>query len=577
MRRNAVLFVLISLCSGFGSTAMALAASLWILELTGSVGLAALAGLGTYLPVLTAPWLGALVDRFPRRPLVITVDMVLGAAILTLLAAPSAAWIYAILLLRGFSYVLLDAGESALLPAAVPTESLGDVNGWRSSAQEGAKLLAPLAGAALYAWRGPHAVVLLCAALPLLTAAMYGLVRLRPSTPKPVADEFAATPVAGECAAMPVVDERGVAPAVVGERAAARAAGKCGVVPVAGECAVMPVVGEGGVARVVGECAAARVVGECAAARVVGECAAARAVDECAAARAVDERAAAPVVGECAVARVVGECAVRPLVDGRGATLVGGERAVAPVVDERGAARVVGECAVGPVVDERGAARVVGECAVGPVVGERGAALGAGERGAMLGWANVRAGLIALWREPMRTPVLVAAVAIAVSGMTNAAVLLHLVDGLHRPSTQLGILSSCQGAGSIVGGLLVGRLLARFTAARVAALGAVLFGVACVAWALPWWPAMIAGSVLAGLGLPWTLIAGVTAIQTGVPEHLLGRAAATGTMVMFGPIALGIPLGSALASLGAGPPLLLGAVTVLVTAGISGRSASGSR
>ncbi|GIE84874.1 MFS transporter [Actinoplanes regularis] len=556
MRRNAVLFVLISLCSGFGSTAMALAAGLWILELTGSVGLAALAGLGTYLPVLTAPWLGALVDRFPRRPLVITVDLVLGAAILTLLAAPSAAWIYAILLLRGFSYVLLDAGESALLPAAVPTESLGDVNGWRSSAQEGAKLLAPLAGAALYAWRGPHAVVLLCAALPLLTAAMYGLVRLRPSTPKPAADEFAATPVAGECAATPVVDERGAAP-VVDERG------------------VAPVVDERGVAAVAGERGMAPAMGECAATRAASKCAATQVVDGRGVAPLVDERGAARAVGECAVARVVAECAVR-LVD---------ERAVARAVGECAVARAAGQCAVRPVderavvpvVDERGAARVVGECAVGPVVGECGATVGAGERGAMLGWANVRAGLIALWREPMRTPVLVAAVAIAVSGMTNAAVLLHLVDGLHRPSTQLGILSSCQGAGSIVGGLLVGRLLARFTAARVAALGAVLFGMACVAWALPWWPAMIAGSVLAGIGLPWTLIAGVTAIQTGVPEHLLGRAAATGTMVMFGPIALGIPLGSALASLGAGPPLLLGAVTVLVTAGISGRSASGSR
>ncbi|AEV82614.1 MFS transporter [Actinoplanes sp. SE50] len=370
MRRNAVLFVLISLCSGFGGSALALAAGLWVLDLTGSPGLAALAGLGTYAPVLAAPWLGALVDRFPRRPLLITVDVLVGLAILALLLDPAPTGIYLVLLVRGIGYVLLDAGETALLPAALPAGLLGDVNGWRSSAQEGMKLVAPPAGAALYAWHGPRPVLLLCAALPLVTALLYAMVRLR----------------------------------------------------------------------------------------------------------------AAPAVP-----------------------------------------------AAGPALDRRG----------------------------------VRAGLTELWRAPMRTPVLVAAVAIAVSGFTNAAVLRHLVDDLHRPSTYLGVLSGLQGAGAIAGGLLAGRLLARLRPARVAALGATLFAAACLTWALPWWPAMPVGSVLTGLGLPWTLIAGITAIQTGTPDRLLGRVGATGSMVMFGPITLGIPLGSALSGAGARPPLIIGAALTL--------------
>ena len=41
---------------------------------------------------------------------------------------------------------------------------------------------------------------------------------------------------------------------------------------------------------------------------------------------------------------------------------------------------------------------------------------------------------------------LVAAVAIAVSGFTNAAVLLHLVDGLHHPATHLAALDGQLGA-----------------------------------------------------------------------------------------------------------------------------------
>jgi hypothetical protein len=128
------------------------------------------------------------------------------------------------------------------------------------------------------------------------------------------------------------------------------------------------------------------------------------------------------------------------------------------------------------------------------------------------------AGVALLFRLPaVRVPVLVAALAIAMSGLTNAAALAHLVHDLHLPAARLGLLSSAQGAGSIVGGLLVGRLLARRGPVRVAVLGAVLFGIGRLGWCLPWFPPAVVGSLLVGLGLPWTLIAGITAIQTKPP------------------------------------------------------------
>ncbi len=390
MRRNAMLFVLISVLSGFGSTAMTLAAGIWILDLTGSVGLAALVGVGVYGPTLIAPWLGALVDRLPRRPLLIGVDLVLGLLLLTLLTVHSAAgvWlIYAVVLARGVSYVLLDAGESAILPAALPPAVLGDVNGWRSSAQEGMKLIAPLAGAALYSWAGPLPVVLLCAAMPLLTAACYTLVRLHP---------------------------------------------RPGTQP-----------------------------------------------------------------GEAAT---------------------GGD-----------------------------------EVAPGEAV----------RRG-------VRPGVRLLFRQRgLRVPVLVAAVAIALSGVTNAPLLARIVHDLHLPATHLGILACGQGAGSIAGGLVVGRLLARVSPAGVAGIGAVVFAAGIAAWCLPFRPALVAGSVTVGIGLPWTLIAAVTAVQTGTPDHLLGRVSATSMMLMFGPVALAIPAGSLLVRLGATGPLL-GVGAVALGAGLAG-------
>jgi len=55
------------------------------------------------------------------------------------------------------------------------------------------------------------------------------------------------------------------------------------------------------------------------------------------------------------------------------------------------------------------------------------------------------------------------------------------------------------------------------------------------------------GSVVVGLGLPWTLIRRITAVQTRTPPPgaPAGPAAPTANMVMFGPVRPGHPLGSA--------------------------------
>ncbi|MGS2617815.1 MFS transporter [Micromonospora sp. LZ34] len=371
MRRNAGLFVAISLLSGFGSSAMSLVAGIWILDLTGSTSLAALAGLCVYAPVLAGPWLGGLLDRAPRRPLVIAVNLTLAAVLLSLLAVrgPGQTWlIFAVSCAYGLSYVLIDAGETALLPAALSPAELGDVNGWRSSAQEGMKLVAPAAGAGLYAWHGGHAVAVLSAAMPVLVAGLYLAVRLV-HTPEP-----------------PTQRQRGI-------------------------------------------------------------------------------RA--------------------------GLAVLAGQRAT-------------------------------------------------------------------------RVTVTLAAVSIAMSGFTTAATYAIVITELDLPATFLGVLVSAQGGGSIVGGLLVGRLIARRGPVAVAVAGTVLFAVGCLARCLPWWPVAVAASVVAGVGLPWTLVAAVTAVQTHTPPAMLGRVAATATTAMFGPIAVAIPLGSAAVHLGGRPPLVAAAVICLM-------------
>lgn len=177
--RNALLFVAVSLVSGFGSTALSLAGSLWVLDLTGSPSLAALTGVCVFAPTFAGPVLGAVVDRLPRKAALIGANLVLAMAVLSLFAVHSRSqvWIvYAVSLAYGVGYVVLDAGESALLPQALPDELIACVNGVRMSAQEGMKLLAPLAGAGLYAVAGGRAVAALTAGCLLVSAALYSAV-----------------------------------------------------------------------------------------------------------------------------------------------------------------------------------------------------------------------------------------------------------------------------------------------------------------------------------------------------------------------------------------------------------------
>ncbi|SCF17864.1 Major Facilitator Superfamily protein [Micromonospora viridifaciens] len=378
MRRNAALFVAISLLSGFGSTTMSLVTGIWLLDLTGSAGLAALASLCVFAPQLAGPWLGAVLDRLPRLAVVVTVNMLLAATLLSLLAVRAAddAWIlFAVSLAYGASYVLIEAGESALLPRALSADHLGDVNGWRGSAQEGTKLVAPLAGAGLYAWQGGHLVAMLSAAIPVLVAVLYLAVRF----------------------------------ADVSSPSSKR------------------------------------------------------------------------------------------------------------------------------------------------------------ERG-------LRAGLAVLRREPaIHLSVALAAVAIAMSGFTTAALYQVVTVDLRLPTAFLGVLVSAQGAGSLAAGLIAGRIITRRGPTTVAVVGAIGYAAACLLRCPPWWPANVAASVLAGIGLMLALVAAVTAVQTHTPEHLLGRVSATANTAMFAPLALAIPLGSAAVHLGGRPAFVIAATLCLTTAAVAYR------
>ncbi len=185
--RDAGLYLAGVVVSGFGTSALWLASGVWVKDLTGSDGLAALCMLAMWAPALAGPALGTIADRVRRRPLLITLNLLLAGLLLTLLTVDSAGrlWLlFAVLFVYGAAGVVHDAAESALVAGAVDGRLLGDFNGLRTTANEGMKLLAPLAGAGLYAAYGGPGVALLDAATFVLATGLYAALRVREERPE---------------------------------------------------------------------------------------------------------------------------------------------------------------------------------------------------------------------------------------------------------------------------------------------------------------------------------------------------------------------------------------------------------
>ncbi|MFE9929869.1 MFS transporter [Streptomyces sp. NPDC005533] len=184
--RNAGLYLAGVVVSGFGTTAMWLVAGIWVKSLTGSDALAALTVFALWAPVLAGPALGALADRLPRRPVLVGAGLLMAAVLPVLLLLDSAGrvWLlFAVLLVYGVCGTVHEAAEAALVPQAVDGRLLGDFNGLRLTANEGAKLIAPLVGAGLFVRYGGASVALLDALTFAVAAGIFALLRVREEPP----------------------------------------------------------------------------------------------------------------------------------------------------------------------------------------------------------------------------------------------------------------------------------------------------------------------------------------------------------------------------------------------------------
>ncbi|HET9944570.1 MAG TPA: MFS transporter [Actinomycetes bacterium] len=187
--------------SMFGDMAMLLVLAMWAKDLTGSNGIAGSVFAALVVPSLLAPLAGVVIDRFKRRTVMIVTDLATAAVVLLLLLVDGREdlWLlYVVAFLYGASLVAFSSARSALLPAMVDDDLLGQANGSLGTGREALRLVAPLAGAALYAGFGGPAVAILDASTFLISAA--ALLALRVDEPKPaprVAGGFTVEAAAG--------------------------------------------------------------------------------------------------------------------------------------------------------------------------------------------------------------------------------------------------------------------------------------------------------------------------------------------------------------------------------------------
>ncbi|MFB7518334.1 MFS transporter [Streptomyces sp. NPDC056144] len=345
--------------SGFGTTAMWLVSGIWVKSLTGSDSLAALAAFALWAPVLAGPLLGTLADRVRRRPLLVALNAAMALLLPLLLRVDSAdrVWLlFAVLVLYGTQGAVHEAAEQALVATVVDEERLGTLNGWRMTANESMKLVAPLVAAGLFAQYGGGPVALLDAASFALAGLVFALMPVREARPTPPARRnwWAET--------------------------------------------------------------------------------------------------------------------------AEGVRLLRSSRALRPLV------------------------------ATG-------------------------------------------AFTMLLAGVNGAAIYAVVDDGLGHAPAYAGVLYAVQGVGSVLAGLLTGPLLRRMPERTLAVAGLALFATAIGVRALPYEATALAASAVIGLGMPWVLIATMTAVQKEAPPEAIGRMAATAHTVVMAPNALAIALGAGLVGL----------------------------
>jgi MFS family permease len=160
-------------------------------------------------------------------------------------------------------------------------------------------------------------------------------------------------------------------------------------------------------------------------------------------------------------------------------------------------------------------------------------------------FSEVMAGARHIFRTlPLRQIVLATGICLLVVGFAETIIFAVLDQGLHRPPSFFGILSSFQGVGAIAGGLSAPRLLRRVGDVRVCGLGMAAFALGDATMVSSSLALVLAGIVVAGCGVSWLIVGLATATQVRTSLRLQGRVASAVDVFVSTPQTVSIALGA---------------------------------
>lgn len=129
-------------------------------------------------------------------------------------------------------------------------------------------------------------------------------------------------------------------------------------------------------------------------------------------------------------------------------------------------------------------------------------------------------------------------------GIVEVAVFGLIDQGLGRPPAFLGVLSTLEGAGAVVGGIVAASVMARLGEVRMAAAAIAGFGLAVALDATAVLPIVVAGSLLVGVFVAFYFVAYQTLLQRRTPVDLQGRVFTASEAITTAPYSISIAIGA---------------------------------
>jgi len=171
-------------------------------------------------------------------------------------------------------------------------------------------------------------------------------------------------------------------------------------------------------------------------------------------------------------------------------------------------------------------------------------------RGSGAFWPELRAGLRHIVRTAdLRRLTIGTAIVMLVVGMSEVFIFAVIDEGLHRPAAFLGIISSVEGVGSIVAGLIVGLTMRRIGELRTVAIASAAAGIGLALYATATIAAIFVASVMLGVAITFFNVGYVTLMQRSTALEMQGRVMSAAEAAITLPYLISFLVGAAVVSI----------------------------